>query len=214
MARSHARVQGSIWNDAEWRRLNTNAQWSYLMLLSQPEINNCGVLALVPRRWSGYAADMTPDDLEAALLELENAGFVLCDDETQELVIRTFIKHDMIEKQPHLVTAAKRQLGEIRSRRIRELLLVQNPHLFEDLEPLSEPLSEGGNARRTTGEGVGVGDGVGEGGGARARPLNGHATELEVEKALPGDWREELTDEQLAKSAGPPSTRAREATWS
>jgi hypothetical protein len=204
VARTHARVQGAIWNDVEWRRLSTNAQWSYLMLLSQPEINNCGVLALVPRRWSGYAVDMTLKDLEAALLELENAGFVLYDDETQELVIRTFVKHDTIEKQPYLVIAAKRQFGEVRSRRIRELLLAQNPHLFGDLESLSEPLSEGGNARGATGEGAGVGDGagVGVGEGARARrPLigdggysafaaaalsNGHATESEVETMLAG----------------------------
>lgn len=185
MARTHARVQGAIWNDPEWRALSGDAQRTYLLLLSQPEINNVGVLPLVPRRWASYAADTTLELLEAALVELENGAFILCDHETQELVVRTFVKHDQIEKQPHLMTAARRQYGETRSSRIQRLLAAENPHLFGDSEPLSEPLSEGGNARGTTGEGEGDG------------PMRKHGGE--GEGRAPDDWRTELTADQRAE---------------
>lgn len=155
MARTHARIQGEIWANAEWRVLRRDAQWAYVLLLSQPQINNCGVLPLTLRRWSALSAGTTVDDLLAALHELEEWWFIVCDYETEEVLVRTFIRHDRVERQPNVLLSAERQFREVQSARIREVLRAENPHLFaeskplpKDLrEPLSEALREGVNAR-------------------------------------------------------------------
>lgn len=94
MARSHARLSASIWSDPEWCDLTAGAQRAYMLLLSQPKLTLAGSLDLLPRRWAGLARDVTPDAMRAALSELQDAGFIECDHETTELVIRTFARHD------------------------------------------------------------------------------------------------------------------------
>lgn len=143
MARRYARVQGDIWIDNDWRALSRDAQWAYMLLLSQPQINNCGVLPLVTKRWSGFAAETDLDDIWAALAELEEARFVVCDRDTEEVLIRTFVRHDRVEDQPNVLKAARRQYGEVQSTRIRDVLRAENPHLFAESEPLAEDLPKG-----------------------------------------------------------------------
>jgi hypothetical protein len=143
MARTHARILASVWTDEDWRALTRDGQWAYVLLVSQPQINNCGVLHLALKRWVRLARGMKIDDVKHALAELEYAHFVVCDNETDEILVRSFIKHDRIERQPNLVTAAKRQFHEIESHRIRVALQHYYPHLFGDpREPLPEPLFE------------------------------------------------------------------------
>jgi len=94
MARSHARLAATIWSDPEWSTLTRSAQRAYLLLLSQPKLTLAGSLDLMPGRWANLAADDTPDAMRAALDELQAAGFIEIDTDTDELVIRTFARHD------------------------------------------------------------------------------------------------------------------------
>ena len=94
MARSHARLAAAIWSDPEWSSLTCAAQRAYMLLLSQPKLTLAGSLDLMPGRWAGLASDDTTDAVNRALKELEAAGFVAIDRDTDELVIRTFARHD------------------------------------------------------------------------------------------------------------------------
>lgn len=143
MARTHARVQATLWQDEDWRALSGAAQRVYLLLISQPQINHCGVLPLVPRRWARLAGDTTLDDVLDALGELEAARFVVGDEETEEILIRTFVKHDRIDKQPQLAASAMRQFEEVQSARIKVSLFDENTEFFASFAPLVEPLRSG-----------------------------------------------------------------------
>lgn len=130
MARSYAKVYGSIWRDPDWRQLDTPAQRLYLLLLSQPEISNCGVIPYVPIRWARMASDTTLDHVLDVAHELERRRFITVDEETSEVLIRSFVKHDKVAEQPKLVPAARRQFDEIESQIIRTVLSDQYPDLF------------------------------------------------------------------------------------
>lgn len=65
------------------------------MLLSQPKLTLAGCLDMMPQRWANYASDTTTEDIDAALCELERAGYVVTDRITEEVVIRTFVRHDI-----------------------------------------------------------------------------------------------------------------------
>jgi hypothetical protein len=132
MARSHARVKVEAWEPGgDFRRLTLEAQWAYVMLLSQPEINNCGVLPYRPERWVEFADGLTRRALNRALRALVDGRFVVLDAATRELLVRTFVKHDRIEAQPNLVLAARRQYRELESPLIRDVLAEEYPHLFD-----------------------------------------------------------------------------------
>lgn len=97
MARSHAKLLAAIWQDPEWRALRAEAQWLYTALLSQPRLTLVGALDLKPRQWAKLASDMTEERVTDLLAELEAARFVLVDEDTEELIIRTFVRHDVTQ---------------------------------------------------------------------------------------------------------------------
>lgn len=95
MARKHGRIHTDAWRDEDWTRLTADAQRLYMLLLSQPKLSLCGTLDINVGRWSRMASDTTRESVEKALSELRDAWFVTVDDETEELAIRTFAKHDL-----------------------------------------------------------------------------------------------------------------------
>jgi hypothetical protein len=134
MARSHGILKTSVWDvGSEFRTLTLPAQWAYVMLLSQPQINNCGVVPYVPEKWARLAAGATRDQLDQALAELRDRRFILIDEDTGELLVRTFIKHDRIWKQPNLVKRARKELLEVESDLLRDYLAERHPWLTDDL---------------------------------------------------------------------------------
>jgi hypothetical protein len=96
MARSHGKLKCSIWQDPEFVALPPRCQWAFMLILSQPKLSLVGCLDYMPRRWAKLAEGMTVDALEAAVERLEDAGFVCVDRDTDELLVRSFTRHDGI----------------------------------------------------------------------------------------------------------------------
>lgn len=126
MARSYARLQCAVWSDPDFTALTSTAQRLYLLLISQPGLTFCGVLPYTPRRWARLSTDTTVDQIDQAAHELADARFVLIDDETEELAIRSFLKHD-IGTSPNLLIRARRDLDEVESPTLRAALAAAMP---------------------------------------------------------------------------------------
>ena len=94
MARQHAKLLAAIWSDADFLALPSSAQRLYMLLLSQPKLSIVGCLDYMPARWARLAPDTTPHDVEQAARLLHERHFVVIDSMTEELVIRTLVKHD------------------------------------------------------------------------------------------------------------------------
>lgn len=125
MARTEARIRTRIWGDSDFRALSMGAQWTYQFLLSQSDLSHAGVLPLRVRRWAGHAVGVTAEVLEQTIAELERARFVVTDRNTEELLVRTFIRNDEIYRQPNLLRAAHKALGEVTSVAILRALAVE-----------------------------------------------------------------------------------------
>jgi len=94
MARSYGQIMSAIWNDADFRALSASAQRVYLMLVTQADISSAGTLPLTMRRWARYASDTDMDTLSEDVSELASARFVVVDFDTEELLVRKFVKWD------------------------------------------------------------------------------------------------------------------------
>src|SRR5690554_4053271 len=122
MARREARISVEIWDDLEFIALSPLAQRMFIFLFSQRDMNYLGLLPLRERRWASRSAGLTVDAVRAALEELEAARFVVIDDDTEELLVRSFMRRDEVYRQPQLIRSARDALPMVVSLRIRAAL--------------------------------------------------------------------------------------------
>lgn len=196
MAREHARILTRIWNDADFCALPVADQRLYFQLLSQKNLSQAGVLPLQVRKLAKGSAETTEDDVMATLKRLEAARFVFVDVDTEEVLIRSFIRNDGVMKIPNVFKAALRAAVTVESPLLREVLAGElrrtrrkdaievaeelSPTEFErNPEPIanlsgtnSEPLKVRDEMPKPQGEGEGEGEGEplvgGSVGGSRA----------------------------------------------
>lgn len=122
MARDHARLSVHIWDDADFIELSAVAKLLYLQLVSQPKLAYSGVLDLAARRWARSHPDLDLAAVRAALSELDAARFLVVDQETEEVLVRSFIRRDELWKQPNVLRAALRSAFELVSPILRGAL--------------------------------------------------------------------------------------------
>lgn len=126
MARDEARIFASIWKDEDFRKLPPTAQRLYFFLISQPDLSYCGVIPLRVGKWARSAAGLTTTDVLMDLKVLAESAprpFIILDEETEEVFVRSLIRNDGIWKQPNLMKAARQAAKLIESPRIREALV-------------------------------------------------------------------------------------------
>lgn len=119
MSRSHARIVTKIWTDRNWRGLNAAAQWLYFTILSQPDLTQAGTISFNPSKWSKLATGATAENIESWTRELADARFVILDDYTDELMVRSFLRNDGVAKQPKVLISACRTAVAVQSELIR-----------------------------------------------------------------------------------------------
>lgn len=123
MARDHARIYTSIWSDPEFRELPVGQQHMYFLLLSQPRVSFAGLLDYMPVRLAKLSAKATVRSVSATVSALEGRGFVVVDEETGELLIRTFIRHDGLLASPNVTKAMVKDFQAILSPTIRDIVV-------------------------------------------------------------------------------------------
>lgn len=122
MARSHARLSCSIWQDGDYTELSMGAQWMYEALVSQPNINNAGVVAFTPRRWANLSRDVSVSDVLEFLAELEAARFIVVDEDAGEILVRSFIRHDGVSSNGKVFKNALDVARQVHSAALRQVL--------------------------------------------------------------------------------------------
>lgn len=128
MARSHATIYGTAWaTDSAFRELPSDVQLLYIALLAQPDLNLCGVMPFIPQRWERFAPDFTGGRVADLVATLELNGYVVTDQETVELWVRSFMYHDRVLAQPQVAMAAARAFDAVQSPTLRHLIVQSLP---------------------------------------------------------------------------------------
>ena len=125
MARDHARIRLDIWADEDWRDLPSIAQWLYMHLLSSPSLSFCGVTDWRPARIAALAAELKGDDVEYAANWLEEGEFIVVDRDTEEVLIRSWVKHDGLVASPNMTKAMAKAHATIGSGVLRAVVVDQ-----------------------------------------------------------------------------------------
>lgn len=122
MARPEARIFTEIWRNQEWRALSLEAQWLFEAILSQPDLSKCGVLDWTPKRFAKLTANGTVKRVQTAKEELVAKRFLLEDTDTEELMVRTFFKHDALLNQPNLIVGMAHDFCDVHSEPLRDAI--------------------------------------------------------------------------------------------
>jgi len=132
MAREHARIQTSIWLDDDFLDLTPEAQHLYLVVTTQMSLNFCGVTAWHPGRLSQLAHGWTVEKVDAAAAELSAGLYLVIDETTGEVLVRSFIRNDGLLTSPNIAKAMYRKFSEIGSRVIRAVVVHELKRLYDE----------------------------------------------------------------------------------
>lgn len=132
MPRDHARIQTSRQRDDDWRSLTVDAQWTYDAILTQEGISYVGVVDYFPGRIAALASGMTAKRVEAAVKSLTDRRFCVLDRGTQELLCRTFVRHDGVLARVNMGKAMGRALAKVVSSEVRAAVMDELARCYGD----------------------------------------------------------------------------------
>lgn len=148
MARTYGAIYTSIWRNTDWRTLHFAEQYLYMTLVSQAKLNRAGLLEYSPRRWAEATVGLSPADVEGIVKSLERQRYVVLDESTNELLIRTYVRNDGAWKMPKVMAAVVSAANEIDSPKLRRALLLELDHIPVD-ELSDVPAANGGTSVRS-----------------------------------------------------------------
>lgn len=119
MARTHGRIMAAIWNDGDFIALRGSAQRMFMFLLSQPDLSHAGLLPMRVNRWAKKAEDLTPKAVRDELTYLAQRDYVVVDEDTEEVLIRTMVRNDGVYKQPKVMIRMREDARQIESPLLR-----------------------------------------------------------------------------------------------
>ena len=125
MARAFGRILSSIWDDDDFLDLDEGQQRLYMFLVSQRNLNHAGLLQMTFKKWARKAKGLTVAQIVERLDQLDDAGFVVLDHDTEEVLVRSLVRRDGVYKQPRVMGAMVADAMEIESPRLRRALLAE-----------------------------------------------------------------------------------------
>jgi hypothetical protein len=132
LARDRANINTNIHTDQDWRDLTIAEQHLYWLLSTHPDLNYVGVVDWRTARLSAMAADATREGIQATAESLQEKRFVFIDEDTEEILVRSFMRHDGLLKQPKLSISMVNAYGSVASKRIREVVTFELQRLHTE----------------------------------------------------------------------------------
>lgn len=122
MARDHSRIHTDIWGDDDWLDLSPGAQHLYFVLYTWPP-SLCGGGDWQPRKAAARARGWTVPDVLDAAEELVAGDFVLIDLDTEEYLLRSWIKHDGLYRVQNMAVSIANARAGLASRILRGVVV-------------------------------------------------------------------------------------------
>ena len=130
--RTFGKIKLSAQRDADWRALSHTAQWLYWALIGSESLTACGAMDYKPKHLQALSPTMNVGGIEAAMDELRARHFVVLDDETDELLIRSFVRNDDVVLNRNMMVAVVKAGRKLASLRLQGVLAFELLRLKQD----------------------------------------------------------------------------------
>ena len=132
MARDHARIHLTVWQDRDFRDLSAQAQHLYFTIISQPALSYCGVMDWWPNRLAALSKGTEESDVYGAAKELNDGDYIFIDADMGEILVRTYVRHDGIMQRANMGKAMVRAMKKVTSLDLLDALEVELARLFKE----------------------------------------------------------------------------------
>ena len=119
MANAAGLIKESIWRDKDFRQLPRTAQCTYAQLVSQKELDRAGMQPLQVAKWAKACEELSEAAIRSDLAVLEERRFVFVDDDTDEVFIRSYMRHAEVARYPNILKNALRCARMVASDKLR-----------------------------------------------------------------------------------------------
>lgn len=130
--RQHALIHRAILDDPSWRCLTRSQQNLYLLLLLKLSTNLCGVVDWRPKKLAVNASDMTVETIEADAVVLEKKLYIVRDEDTDEVLIRSFLRNDAPLKSSKTAIAVRSSYTDTASSKLRGVIVFELQRLYKE----------------------------------------------------------------------------------
>lgn len=134
MAREFSRWNVGANSDEDWKALPWPAQWLYKTLWDHAKLTYCGVLDWRPGRIAASAVGMDEAGVRVLAQCLEARLFVVLDEGTEEILIRSWARFDGLMRQPRMAVSFATAFHAVESPVIQGVL-VHEVHKIRSREP-------------------------------------------------------------------------------
>lgn len=125
MAREFGKLWFSLFADEHFCAQPILDKLIFTVLLGQPAFNYAGWSPIQLRKWAKGCQPASDMEIKAALIRLERNRYVYTDSHTEEVLIRSFIRNDRVEKQPNLLINALGSAAVLESPKLAAVLLTE-----------------------------------------------------------------------------------------
>lgn len=116
MARIFAKIKCGIWTDDDFLDLEPEERSLLIASWSRPEVNNAGVAPWRPDEMTHLISrHATADDVRRVGAALQEKRYLLIDERTREVLMRSYVRHDDVVRQPKLAVAFVAAFESIKS---------------------------------------------------------------------------------------------------
>lgn len=130
--RQYALIHRTILDDPSWRCLTRSQQNLYLLLLLKLSTNLCGVVDWRPKKLAVNASDMTVETIEADAVVLEKKLYIVRDEDTDEVLIRSFLRNDAPLKSSKTAIAVRSSYTDTASSKLRGVIVFELQRLYKE----------------------------------------------------------------------------------
>lgn len=123
MGREYGQIRHDLYIDDDFLNLTMPAQWFFLTLIGDSKLSYAGVAPYHLGRMAQRAGETTGRDVLLAAAELSERHFIVVDEETEEVMIRSHIRKDPFMKNPRLAVTMTKDYGNVASKRIRGVIV-------------------------------------------------------------------------------------------
>jgi hypothetical protein len=121
--KDHAQINLDIWGNEDWLDLTPSAQHLYFVLWTSPQLSYCGTGDWHLGKIAAKAHGWTTAAVDAAAVELSRELFLIIDTETEEFILRSWIKHDGLWRTPNMSVAMANARADLASRTLRAVIV-------------------------------------------------------------------------------------------
>lgn len=131
MPRAQANIRLDLWANSDFRKLAPHARYLYLYLLSCPSLSYAGVADWRPVRMAP-ALGLSLDEIQSAATDLTAGAYIWVDEDTEEVFVRSFTRHDGVLKHARLPVSMANDYAAIGSARIRSFFAFELTRLHAE----------------------------------------------------------------------------------